>query len=381
MDKLVLDHKYNLGIAWDQTKFRNHGIVHQAVPGSGYLQGSFSFAPGRTWPGSAVVVPPARSLRKLGALRVRASILTVGKGGGASRQNILEAHLSFAVFVNPDLSLQATFVSPANRWTGLRTGPRAIVPDKWFQVEFWYDGISAAQILVDGVVQASSLDAASQVDGSMGGPVRGVGPHGIFIGHWPEKDDRYTFEGFIRDVQVYKRDDEEDLLKLMDPCCARDLRDFYDVGERLRDQGYDLQDARSVLEKIIGSGTELIASWRGESEEDTRTLNDMLAQFLFALSRRNSLPIEPSLLPLLEWVAEHADMDQLAEAGDRVEEILEALPLTQDELLDFGNKLCFAKFRGDIEEEVKRLDKDPRWNEIRKRHIRQQRPTRDDNLH
>jgi hypothetical protein len=367
VDKLVIDHSYSLGMAWDQTPFRNHGLVHQAMPGTGYTQGAFSFAPGRTWPGAAIVVPPAKSLQRIGAVRIRARVLTTSKGGGAQRQNIVEGHLSFAFFVNPDLSLQGTFLSPSNNWTGIRTPPRAIVPNKWFQVEFWYDGISAAQILVDGVAVADAYDPASQQNGTMTGPVRGVGAHGVFIGHWPEKDDRYTFDGFIRDVQFFKRDDEEDLLKLLDPCCLRDLREVYKAGEDLRKQGYDLRYGRKVLDEIVAAGTELMGSWRGGDAQATQELNDLMRQFLHAVRHRNSTPLGPSLRPLLEWVADHASSSELTNTSERMTKLLEGLPLKPEQILELGNKLCFGKLKDGIEEEVKRLDKDPRWQERRKR--------------
>ena len=65
MDKLVIDHTYALGIAWDKTRYRNHGVLYQSPPGTGYFQGSLRFAPGRPGPGSMVVVPPSPSLAEI----------------------------------------------------------------------------------------------------------------------------------------------------------------------------------------------------------------------------------------------------------------------------------------------------------------------------
>ena len=91
-----------------------------------------------------------------------------------------------------------------------------------------------AEILVNQARVASSYDASFLTGPPLVGAVRGVGPHGVFIGHWPEPSDVYTFNGYIRNVQVYKRDKLEDLLKLLDPCCTSDLKFWYELRDKLR---------------------------------------------------------------------------------------------------------------------------------------------------
>lgn len=367
MDKLVVDHSYALGIAWDRTEYRNHGLLYQTPPGSGFFQSSLSFAPGRTAPGSMVVVPPAKSFAEIGAVRARARIYTTALGGGARRQNVIEGHLSFALFVNPDLSVQATFLDSTGNWTGIRSGVRAVVPNQWFNIEYWYDGISAAEILINGTRVASAFNPVSHVGAPMRGPVRGIGPRGIAIGHWPEPDDRYTFNGYVRDVQVYKRDDLEDLLKLLDKCCLRDLSQWYDLGNRLRKDGYNLAYARRIKDQLVALGSETMADLRGGSEQATEQLNALLQQFLWALSRRGSVPLGPSLMPLLTWMATRASPQQAADVEARARALLSDLPLKEDELLDIVNRLCFTKLRETVETEGKKTESDPQWKRIREK--------------
>ena len=149
VNKLVIDHSYSLGIAWDKTEYRNHGLLCQTPPGTGFFQGSLSFTPGRTSPGSAIIVPHKRShpdsLDEMGAVRVHCFIYTLSPGGGTERQNIVEGHLSFAFFINPDLSLEGTFLDSNGNWIGIRSRPRSIVPNQWFEVDYWYDGISRSR--------------------------------------------------------------------------------------------------------------------------------------------------------------------------------------------------------------------------------------------
>lgn len=367
MDKLVIDHSYALGIAWDKTLYRNHGVLYQAPPGTGYFQGSMQFEPARAAPGSMVIVPPSPSLAEIGAMKTRCRIYTTPKGGGAQRQNIVEGHLSFAFFINPDLSLQGTFLDPTSNWAGIRTAPRAIVPNRWFEVEYWFDGISAAEILVDGVRVASSYNPPNLIGPPMLGPVRGVGPRGVAIGHWPEPDDRYTFHGYIREVQLYKRDDVEDLLKLLDRCCLRDLTDIYALARKLRGKGYDLNYAKQLRQQLVAEGSQFVASLRGTSEQASNELGALLQQFLYAMSRRGSVPLGPSLRPLLEWMAEHLDPQQSDDLLARMQGFLKDLPVGEDQLQDLMKRLCFSKVKEAVDEEVKRTERDPKWERLRER--------------
>ncbi len=116
LDTIIVDHSYALGMAWDKGRFRNHGALYETQSGNGFFRGSLSFAPGRNSPGSAVVIPPSKSLEDIGAVKVRSLVFTTGVGGGARRQNIEEGNLSFAFFINPDLYLQGTFLNSANQW-------------------------------------------------------------------------------------------------------------------------------------------------------------------------------------------------------------------------------------------------------------------------
>jgi hypothetical protein len=367
MDKLVIDHSYALGIAWDKTLYRNHGVLYQSPPGTGQFQGAMQFAPAKPAPGSMVVVPPSPSLAEIGALKTRCRIYTTPKGGGAQRQNIIEGHLSFAFFINPDLSLQATFLDSTSNWTGIRTPARAVVPNRWFELEYSYDGISAAEILVDGVRVASSYSPANLIGPPMLGPVRGIGPRGVAIGHWPEPDDRYTFNGYIRDVQVYKRDDVEDLLKLLDRCCLKDLTGIYDLTRKLRRKGYDLNYANRLRQQLVAEGSQLAASLRGTSEAASIELQGLLQQFLYAMSRRGSVPLGPSLRPLMNWMAARLDPQEFDDLLARMQGFVKELPVTEDELQELAKGLCFSKLKDALEEEAKRTEKDPDWKKLRER--------------
>src|SRR5690606_29750482 len=116
---------YSLGIAWDRTAFRNHGVVHRAPPGTGFFKGSLSFSKARGGPGSLVVIPPSPSMERMGAVRVRVLAYLHPSGHAAHRHNLVEGEHSFALFMNSNRSIQGTFLAPDGRWIGIKSAPNA----------------------------------------------------------------------------------------------------------------------------------------------------------------------------------------------------------------------------------------------------------------
>lgn len=368
MNKLVIDHSYALGMAWDKSRFRNHGVLHKVAPGTGDFNGALSFAKGRGSPGSLVVIPPSSSLQRIGAVRVRAQIY-MDPQGRPRRHNIVEGHLSFALAVQPDLSLRGSFWVPRDRWIGIQTPPGTVVPRRWTLVEYWYDGVCNAEILVNGTRVASSFDATALHSGPLSGPVSGIGPLGVFVGHWAAMQDLHTFDGYIRRVQVYKRDDIENLLKLIDPCCMPDMKYWHELINRLEKRGYTPKAGRNTLDQMMAQGAEVMVSITNGNEQRTTELQQLLRQYLYAVKfRRNGVPIEPPVRRLLKWILEHATSEQLEAARNMVSALREQLPMDQRELGELAQRMCFGSMKENIEKEVRRLAEDPEWQaRIRKR--------------
>lgn len=359
MNKLVIDHSYALGMAWDKTRFRNHGVVYQASPGGAAFNHSLSFAKGRGAPGSLVVVPPSESLRRIGAVRVKAQIY-FDPQGAARRHNIVEGHLSFALFIDPDGSLVGSVLTPSHQWLAGKTAANAVPPQAWSVVEFRFDGHSRAELLVNGQSLPVLPYTAALIARPRPGPVRGIGPLGVFIGHWADLDDRYTFDGYIRRVQVYKQDDY-DLLDLMDPCCKVDPKFWHEFVDMLAARGCNPAEFKE-LDAITAFGRDLVSSLTGGDEDAARELDQLLRQYLFATKHRGrTVPIEPAFRRLAEWIVDHQSRDQMKGVAERLPALIDSLPLNTKEMADLAERLCFGRVKDALENEVKRMTDDPEW--------------------
>lgn len=372
MKRLIIDHSYNLGLAWDRSQYRNHGVLHYTPRGNGVFGQSLSFARGRTAPGSCVIVLPSKSMVNLGAVRIRADINT--NHTGTKRQNIVEGDRSFAFFINGDFSLQGTFLDPQGKWVGIRSPAHILEKNRWYEVEFWYDGVSQAEIHLQALGSgnatmqrvAHSFDSQFRQNGKMRGPVRGVGPKGMFIGHWPAADDRYTFDGHIRSVKLFKRDEFEKN-PFADPCCKPDVKKWMKMADKMKHSGFDIDKIRQMqggLNNLVG---DIIGDLHGDDEGKADELNSLINQFMLALKNRNADSTIPSIEALAEHLSQGLHPGQVDKLRDSAEAIVDAVPLSRDEILELGDELCFSGFRQDIDDFVKRTENDPKWEKAREK--------------
>jgi len=205
--RLVLWHNYYRGAAVDLSENRNHGQLENVHLGTGAFATDLQFSGGT----SAVVVAPSSTLTNLRTLRAQVQFHWDPSAPNNRRHNLIEGHVSFALFVNPDGSLQGTVRSQVAGWIGAQSAPGTVSTGHWHLAELVHDGISSCTLYLDGHVVAQ--------DFSSPGPVQSVGSHGIAIGHWPEPDGRYTLEGYIRLVRVWVDDPAKDAGQLVDDCC------------------------------------------------------------------------------------------------------------------------------------------------------------------
>ena len=194
MNRLVVHHIYADGMAFDLSGYRNHGVPFAVAAAPASYAPGFTYASGE----SRVIVEPSHSLQDLIAIRAIVSFYLNPAGGLSRRYNLIEGHLCFALFVNPDGSLQGTIVDAEGNWAGAQSPPNAVSSGVWHQAEIRHDGVNQCSIFLDGTPVGTSYAAD--------GPVGSVGPHGIAIGHWPEVSGQYTFDGYIRETWVYKYD-------------------------------------------------------------------------------------------------------------------------------------------------------------------------------
>lgn len=331
MNKHVVHHSYSEGVAWDCTPCRNHGRLYNVVPGTGYFGDSMHFVHEH----SAIVIPPSDSLNNVKSVRVKAKIFSEALGGAARRMNIIEGHLTFAFFVNPDLSLQSTFYDPEGNWVGVRTNPRIIIPrQQWYDVEFRYDGLNAMEIFVNGSLMAAKYD--------LRGPVRSVGAHGIFIGHWPENDTRYTFSGYIMDVQIWKQDDTKPIKDRIDPCCL-DEKKWQERLDKFRKKGYDRAYVDKKQQEFHDLLIPLMIKTRGDSEAGTREQRELLQRVRRAVKRRDYSGLS-NILPIAgQWVLDRVTEEDLLDLTNNVAKFIDDLPVDIKEIEVWAKEICLSE--------------------------------------
>jgi hypothetical protein len=262
MLRVVLHHTYRNGRAADVSGHGNHGVPIATTAGSGAFASALHFAGGA----SEVRVSPSPTLSELNAIRAVVRFRLDAPGLG-QRQNLMEGHLAFALYLHPKAELKGTILDASGAWRGATSAAYLIGPDEWHTAEVRHDGYSTLEILLDGTVVGAAYDVQ--------GPVRSVGPHGVSLGHWPERDPRYTLRGWIDDAKLARHElDPEDLV---DPCCA-DLRTIDDLLAKARADGMTPERARELLGRIRALEAEMrtaaIAGDRGRS----RTLGQIAAQ-------------------------------------------------------------------------------------------------------
>src|ERR1022692_4851468 len=113
MNRLVLHHLY-ASSAFDLSNNRNHGAPLDVAVAADVNMPSFELRS----PDSQIRVEPSPSLTDLGAIRAIVTFDLDPDGGLSRRYNLIEGHLAFALFVNPDGSLQGTIVDAAGNWRG-----------------------------------------------------------------------------------------------------------------------------------------------------------------------------------------------------------------------------------------------------------------------
>lgn len=136
------------------------------------------------------------SLSRFAALRIQAFVRprTV-----THRYNIVEGWMSFAFFIESDGRLIAT-IYDGNKWIGPDSGSTTVPANKWSRISFEYDGISIAKLKIDGKIVGSRLDM----------PYMMRQPQQVItLGHWPRRDDRYTFQGDLGHIRIERRDYED----------------------------------------------------------------------------------------------------------------------------------------------------------------------------
>jgi hypothetical protein len=207
MFKLILEHEYvKPKPAVDTSRFMQHGTVTNAlhsldgrITGSGALQ--------FLAPDSAVRVPVSQSWMNLDAIAVQIWLKLDSLPG--QRQNLIEGDNSFAIFVDSDGSVVASFLGLVQgqstmQWNSVSTALHSpsgtavtLQTGIWSFISIVFDRFGRARIWVDEAL------AGVRTDFSIG--VRSVESAGIVIGNWTLSN-QYALAGEVDSVRVWKED-------------------------------------------------------------------------------------------------------------------------------------------------------------------------------
>ncbi|HEX9888420.1 MAG TPA: hypothetical protein VGA69_03000 [Nitriliruptorales bacterium] len=334
----ILHHTYANGRATDASGNGNHGVPTQTAPGTGDVVGSLYF----NGHGSRVDVPPSADLADLQGLRVRVRVKIprwwwwwlwwtwhwlphvpfVRRWWWRwwwlrRRHNLVEGHLSFALFVQPNRSVRGTILDANGMWRGPVTQARVVKLGQWHTIEFGHDGVVSAAIAVDGVTQATMHDLA--------GPVRGVGPKGVTVGHWPEPPHVYSLHGWIDDLEIWR--EEPDPERTDDCCGSVEVADG--TIDDLKEEGWDATRAKQVYVELERFEADLRVAVTGGDPARAAEVALLAARGSSAVSRGDAVEAVSALGATLQLFADRLTDVQLDAFRTRAEDLVMRLPLAK----------------------------------------------------
>jgi hypothetical protein len=330
MNCLVVHHIYADGMAADLSGYRNHGLPFAVKTSASPFAPSFTYATGD----SRVTVEPSESLQDLLAVRAVVTFYLDPAGGLSRRYNLIEGHLCFALFVNPDGSLMGTILDADGNWLGAQSPRNTVSTARWHQAELRHDGINQCSVLLDGLPVATSYSAT--------GPVRSVGPHGIAVGHWPETSGQYTFDGHIRETWVYKYDPAKAAKGLIDPCCGGYRKALDAMADDLRGKGMTREEIRAQGMALVKFGLSLSAQVRGTDEAKSQQHATLSAQALSAFRAGNSSAYTSALAQLAAMSSTALSGPQQQQIESELEALVKALPLPIKTFQNLIGEMCLG---------------------------------------
>jgi len=321
MWRTLVHQTYTRSVAVDSSGNGNNGVpvlVAPASPGFAFDQA-----------GGRINIRPSLTLANLGNARAVVRF-TLDPTGALHRFNLVEGHLSFALFVNPDFSLQGTIVDANSDWNGVTSPPGAVSPGVRHTAQLVCDGVNTVQLILDGAVIAESYSTVGQI--------RPLGALGIAVGHWPDPPDVYTFEGTIYEFALQKYDPRSDLTAILDPCCV----EWPALGRYLQElnrQGISSARLAEAGAALSAAGLAGELALRGNSKAGTLAQRTLARAAWLALGRRDLVALEKVLR---DWKAAGASLDPatLAAITDQFERAFASFGLSTAQWQELTDLLC-----------------------------------------
>jgi hypothetical protein len=323
MLRTVLHQTYNRAIAVDTSGYGNNGVpvlVSAAGPGFRFLQS-----------GSRINVRPSVSLSGLGCINAEVAFNLVPQGT-PKRYNLAEGFESFALYVNPDLSVSAMIFDATSNWAGATSAPGSVSAGTTHRVGLQADGFNMVRVLLDGKVIGSNYN--------VNGAVRGIGTLGLAIGHWPNPGDQYAFQGTIFEVLLQKYDPLSPL-EIIDPCCF-DRAALSDWFKSVAKSGVSLANIREASAALQDAGRAAVVAMRGGDETRTTKFQLLISGLQLALKRRDYTALERVLQQLQTLADSTLDQATRAQLNSQTQSALEQFGLSFSDWCRLSCILCLS---------------------------------------
>ena len=328
----VVNQSYTGSVAVDTSGMFNHGIPIQVTP----------TLPGFTFnhPGSRINIPPSASLNDLGCIEAMVTF-SLSNINPTHRYNLAEGYLSFALYVNSDLSISGTILDANGNWSGAQSAPNTISISATQVAVLQSDGINMVRVYLDGQLVAENYNTA--------GPVRSIGSLGIAIGHWPDPPNQYTFSGTIFQFVLKKYDPNKDLTHSLNPCCfnRKALARWY---REIEEKGITQQQISNSAQALKSATQNIAIALRGSDKSKTEAQQKLVSAYNAALRHQdcNALKI---VTKEFHHIFSQLDSATQAKLKADLEKALTSFGLTTKDWLKFMNLLCLDFCNSNKEEE------------------------------
>jgi hypothetical protein len=323
MNELVLHHLYRMGSTMDLSRHNNHGQTRSVSAGTTpELSDCFCFG----MDDSAIRVSPSPSLSPLLAIQASIKFMFVRRVRRPFH-SLIEADSAFKLIID-DRSIQAEVLDSSDHWTGDKT---AIVPEgRWTTLNLVYDGVSRLRV-------AFGSDVVINTVLRPGGPLSGVGSHGIVIGNSPDHPER-AFSGYISEVKLYRYNPEKDVLKLLDFCCT----DFKAIDKLFVDfekRGINAAKLSSLVTSMTQIAFEASSVLQGTDSPRVRTVRATMAEAVAAFLQRDQARLAASKDALLR-VQAGCPQSVIGDLAKKYVKLFTDIGLKADDLARIAEAVC-----------------------------------------
>ena len=323
MFRTVLHQTYTRNIAVDTSGYSNNGVpilVQPMGPGFGF-----------NGPECRIQVRPSASLSNLGAITAEVRFMLAPQAP-PQRYNLIEGFESFALYINPDLSISGTILDASDNWTGATSAPGIVAAGAQHTAAVQCDGLNLVRVVLDGKVVGTNYAAL--------GAVRSVGALGLTIGHWPNAGGQYAFDGTIFEALLQKYDPLSPLQNMCACCFDRaELTQWIKAFEARLGSKAAAQAAVAHLQAALQKA---LLALRGGSAPRTQTLNTYSSGIQLALKRHDLNTLENVLIQVATYSSTILNASVLKTLADDIDLAFTRLDITEADRLDLMKMLCFT---------------------------------------